>query len=103
MDKILDVRHLGFSKCEELMSDEEDEVDEMKIKASHLEIEKFRKQSEKFQDNIYEHYAKKYNTKIEKYIARANLLKGMQAKAKANQIKTKQIFSVESRSLEKYF
>ncbi len=101
LNRILDMRHLGFSKTEDNMSDDDDEVDAMKIKSSQLEIEKFRKESEKFQDNIYEHYARKYNTKIEAYNARVNLLRIMQARARKNQIKTKELFSVESRALER--
>ena len=101
MNKILDTRHLGFSKEEDLSDVDEEEVDEMKIKSNNLELEKFRKESEKFQHSIYEHFAKKYNTKIDKYNSRTNLIKDMYQKAMMNENKMKSHYAIEGKILNR--
>lgn len=101
LNKILDTRHLGFSKEEDLSDVDEEEVDEMKIKSNNLELEKFRKESEKFQHNIYEHFAKKYNTKIDKYNSRTNLIKDMYQKAMMNENKMKSHYAIEGKILNR--
>lgn len=104
LNKILDVRHLGFSKEQDASDDEDSEdFDEMKNKSNNLEIERFRKESEKFQDNIYGHFAKKYKTRIGEYNRRTSLLKSMHAKAKENQKRMQENFLIPSENSENYF
>ena len=100
------MRHLGlFTKDVNLSSDEDDddEAYEMKLKSirNQLEIERYHRESEQFKDNIYEHFAKKYGTKIEQYQNKTHMLRAMYSKAKINEAQMRDKFLPERNCFER--